>query len=146
MTKLKVTSKRHPKETRILSRISFKDKIVLKNKSFINANINDSEQLEKIIKALKILYEDHWKELNQINTSIKLSLNIRADTKKNTKVKNFETVLNNIDLINDFSISKFDKDFIYYKIIFNGTPDNFLETMKNNNFNFDTQNKIWILQ
>ena len=84
--------------------------------------------------------------MNQINTSIKLSLLVRVNTNKNSKIEKFEKTLKNIDLVNNFSISKFNKDFIYYKIIFNGTPKNFLKTMKDNNFNFNTQNKIWILK
>ena len=64
----------------------------------------------------------------------------------NLKISNFEKILNETDLIYDFYISKFDKDFIYYQIIFNGTPNNFLKSMNENNYNFDTQNKIWILK
>ena len=71
---------------------------------------------------------------------------MRVDTTKDLKIEKFEKTLENIDLINNFSISRFNKNFIYYKIIFNGTPDNFLKTMKDKNFNFDTQNKIWILR
>ena len=38
------------------------------------------------------------------------------------------------------------KEYIYYQIIFNGTPNNFLKMMAKSNFDFDTQNKIWILK
>ena len=38
-------------------------------------------------------------------------------------------VLNDMDLIYDFNIVKFNNEFIYYKIIFNGTPSNFLKSM-----------------
>ena len=51
-----------------------------------------------------------------------------------------------IDLIYDFFITKFDKDFTYYQIIFNGTPNIFLSTMNEKKYNFDTQNKIWHLK
>lgn len=134
------------KEVRILSRISIDDVTILKNQSFLNTNIYNRDQIKKIIDTLKIVYEDHWKQLNQINTSIKLSLNIRIDSKDNSKITNFEKTLNNIDLVNNFLISKFNKDFIFYEVTFNGTPTSFLKTMRNNNFNFDTQNKIWILK
>ena len=50
------------------------------------------------------------------------------------------------DLIYDFFISKFDKNFTYYQIIFNGTPNIFLQNMSDKNYNFDTQNKVWILK
>jgi len=133
-------------KVRVLSRISIKDKVVLKNQSFLDTDMDDINTVKKIIDTLKIIYEDYWKKLNQINTSIKLTLNVRVDTTKDLKIEKFENTLENIDLINNFSISRFNKNFIYYKIIFNGTPDNFLKTMKDNNFNFDTQNKIWILR
>ncbi len=133
-------------EVRILSRISINDEMILKNQSFTNININNQDHIKNIIKQLKIIYEDHWKQINQINTSIKLSLNVRINASNNSKILNFEKKLNKIDLIESFSISKFNKNFVFYKIIFNGTPGNFLKTMSNSNFNFDTQNKIWKLR
>ncbi len=133
-------------EIRILSRISISNKEILKNLSFIDLNIENEEDTEKIIKKLKVVYEDYWKNFNQINTSIKLVLNIMIDSSNTLKISNFEKILTETDLIYDYNISKFDKDFIYFQIIFNGTPSIFLKTMGKNNFNFDTQNKIWILK
>ena len=57
-----------------------------------------------------------------------------------------KNILSELDLIYDFYIIKFDKDYIYYQIIFNSTPNNFLKTMRDYNFDFDTQNKIWQLK
>ena len=54
--------------------------------------------------------------------------------------------MSEMDLIYDFFISKIDKDHVYYEIIYNGAPDKFLDTMQNYNYNFDTENKIWILK
>ncbi len=133
-------------QIRILSRISIKDNVVLKNQSFNNFDIESDEKVFKIIEELKNTYEDYWKNFNQINTSIKLSLNIKIDSSDNLKISNFEKVLNDMDLIYDFNIVKFNNEFIYYKIIFNGTPSNFLKSMNNKNFSINTQNKIWILQ
>ena len=92
------------------------------------------------------MYEDYWKNFNQINTSIKLPIHIKVNSADNLRVLNFEGILNETNLIYDFFILKFDKDFIYYQIVFNGTPDNFLKSMKEKNFNFDTRNKIWFLK
>ena len=133
-------------QVRVLSKIDISDNVILKNQSFINTNIDELDQVEKIIRSLKIVYEDYWKNFNQINTSIKLTLNVKLDTLDNFKISEFEKNLSKINLVYDFDISKFDKNFIYYKIIFNGTPNNFLKSMKNYNYNFDTQNKIWVLK
>ena len=134
------------KEVRILSRISIMDNLILKNQTYSNADITNIDQTKKIIDNLKLVYEDYWKSLNQINTSIRLPLNIRVSGKDNLKILYFEKNLKTVDLINDFAVSSFDKDYIYYQIIFNGTQINFLKLMNEKGFDFDTQNKVWILQ
>ena len=131
---------------RVLTKIDISDNVILKNESFNNTNVYDNEQVEKIIESLKVIYEDYWKNFNQVNTSIKLTLNIKIDTFNNSKISKFEKKLNKTDLVYDYNILKFDKDFVFYQIIFNGTPDNFLKNMGNYNYNFDTQNKIWVLK
>ena len=133
-------------DVRVLSRIKIKDDINIKNQSFKNIDLNDNIQSIKIINDLKIIYEDYWKNMNQINTSIKLPITIKASNLDNLKIANFEKILNKTDLIYNFSVSKFDRDFIYYQIIFNGTPNIFLKTMGENKFFFNTQNKIWSLK
>ena len=95
---------------------------------------------------LKISYEDFWKENNLINTSIKLPLLIKVDNKNFDLSSKFEETLDKIDLISNYSISKFDKNFIFFEVIFNGTTTNFINIMKDQNYNFDTQKKTWILK
>ena len=131
---------------RILSRISTKDNTILKNKTFLDVDISNEKQFSKIIKDLKIVYEDYWKSYNEINTSIKLLLNIRIENNNNMKSSNFEKTLSKTDMIYDFYISKFDKDYTYYEIIFNNSPSVFLKTMNELDYNFDTQNKVWTLK
>ena len=137
---------KNEKEIRILSRISISDNLILKNLTFSELNLNDPKQIDLMIKNLKVFYEDYWKDINQINTSIKLTLNIKINNSDNLKISNFEKILNNTDLIYNFYISKYDNKFVYYQIIFNGTPNSFLKSMKESNYQFDTQNKIWILK
>ena len=131
---------------KVLSKIYIKDKEIILNHSFKSLNFNNEKDLKYFIKELKIIYEDLWKEQNEINTSIKLPLIIRIDNQNlNTSLK-IENTFKNIDLIRYYSIKNFDKDYIYYEIIFNGTPQNFIKIMNDRNYNFDTQNKIWILK
>ena len=131
---------------RVLSRITYNNDVVIKNKSFPLQDLNDTEQINKLIKELKLVYEDHWKKINQINTSIKLLLNIKISNKNSEVLSDFEKNLNNLDLINYFFITKFDKDYTYYQVIFNGTPSTFLKMMEEKNYNFNTQNKIWSIR
>ena len=131
---------------RVLSKITYNNNVVIKNESFPLRNLNDKDQINELIKELKLVYEDHWKKINQINTSIKLLLNIKISNKNSEVLSNFEENLNNLDLINHFFITKFDKDYTYYQVIFNGTPSTFLKTMEDKDYNFNTQNKIWSIR
>jgi hypothetical protein len=134
------------KEIKVLSKINIKNKKVIKSNSFNNINLKDESELKKIIYELKIIYEDFWKEQNIINTSIKLPILIQLDAKNYDLSLKFEEILNEMDLVNNYSIISFNKDFIIYELIFNGTRKNFINIMQEQNFNFDTQNKVWILK
>jgi len=49
-------------------------------------------------------------------------------------------------LVNNFNIFKFDNKKNIYKIIFNGTRDQFLDVMEESNYFFEIKNKIWDLK
>ncbi len=133
-------------EIRILSKIILKDKVIIRNESFPKFNLNNEKKIETLIEKLKLSYEDVWKELNQINTSIKLTLTIKVDNQNSKKLLEFEKILSKLDLVNFYSIKKFDNENTFYEVIFNGTPINFINIMKDKNYVLDTQKKIWILK
>ena len=131
---------------KVLSKIYIEDKKVIKSNSFKNINYDDEENITILINKLKIIYEDFWKNHNLINTSIKLPLSIRVDNKDFILSSKFEKTLNEVDLVSNYFISKFNKDYIFYEVIFNGTTTKFINLMKDQNYNFDTQRKVWILK
>ena len=137
---------KNTKEIKVLSKIKIKNEKVIKSTSFDNINFQNLDEVDNLIDELKIIYEDFWKENNLINTSIKLPILIQIDNKDYDLSSKFEETLNKVDLISSFSINSFNKDLIFYELIFNGTPKNFINIMEEQNFNFDTQNKIWILK
>ena len=85
-------------------------------------------------------------KINEINTSIKLSIMIKIKNNDLVKSSKFEYDLEKIDLVSDYSIKKFNKDFIYYEILFNGTVKNFINIMNNKNYNLNTEKKIWMIE
>ncbi len=133
-------------EIRVLSKIDIQNNLTIKNQSFPDLDLNNDIEIQEMIKQLKIIYEDYWKNSNQINTSIRLPLNIKISNNDSLKIINFEKKMIETDLIYDFFVKKFDKNFTYYQIIFNGTPNVFLKTMSNNNYEFNTQNNVWLLE
>ena len=105
--------------------------------------MNNENDLNKILKILKNIYEDEWKKNNEINTSIKLPLTISIKSQDYKKITYLEETLANIDLISNFYILNFDNKFIQYKIIYNGTPKTFFNDMTNKNFNLVMENNVW---
>ena len=111
-----------------------------------NINFNRKDDVKKFIETIKITLEDYWKSQNEINTSVKLPLTISVKNSNNLKINQLEEKLSNIDLIYNFYIYKFNNKNNIYKIIFNGTPSKFLEVMNDNNYKFETTNKIWVMK
>ncbi|WP_440678459.1 DUF2066 domain-containing protein [Candidatus Pelagibacter sp. HIMB1611] len=133
-------------ELRVLNQIVFNNSQNLKNFKFKNINLENSEDLEKFIDQQKMVFEDYWKLKNIINTSIKLDLTISVDNSNIIKIDQFEATLSNIELVNKFNIFKFDNKKNIYKVIFNGTRDQFLDVMKDYDYFFEIKNKIWLLK
>ena len=117
--------------------------MVLDNKVLKNYN---SENFLDTIEKLKIIYEDYWKKENQINTSIKLPLTIAMNILDEKKINDFESFIKKFDLVSSYYVSKLDNNKIYYKIIFNGTPQAFIFGIQGSGFALDIKNKIWVLK
>ena len=128
---------------KVFNRINFDQKEDIKNIIFQNLDIDNFKEAEKLVENLKTFYENYWKSKNAINTSIKISLNVAINNRDNSKIFKFEETLDNIDLVYNYEIYKFNNKNNFYKIIFNGSPDYFLKAMKSKNYEFDIQNKIW---
>ncbi|WP_023648180.1 hypothetical protein [Candidatus Pelagibacter ubique] len=128
---------------KVLNKINFNQEEDLKNISFQNINIDNYKEADKLVESLKSIYENYWKSKNEINTSVKISLNISINNNNNSEISKFEEILDNADLVYNYYIYKFNSKDTFYKIIFNGSPDNFLKFMKSRNYEFNIQNKIW---
>ena len=133
-------------EVRILTKIYNDKNEIIKNNTFKNINIDNETDLNFLIENLKNLFEDTWKKLNEINTSIKVPITIKIKNDDLKRSNNFELFLNEIDMVSDYSVQKFDKEFIFYEVLFNGTVQNFINIMKNKKYNLNTQKKVWMVE
>ena len=131
------------KNIKILSKINFNKNLSISNEAFSNFEIESKFQGEQIIEKLKISYENEWKKINQINTSIKLSLTMLIESKNLNLIDQFEKKLFQSDLVYKYNIDAISNDNTIYKIMYNSTPDKFLSEFKNNGFEIDTSGKIW---
>ena len=131
---------------KVLNKINFNQEEDLKNIRFQNLNIDSYKEADKLVESLKSVYENYWKSKNEINTSVKISLTVSINNKNNSVISKFEEILSNADLIYDFYIYKFNNKDNFYKIIFNGSPDYFLKIMRDKNYQFDIQKRIWVMK
>jgi len=133
------------KSIKILSRISLNDNLNISNLKFDGIKKLNNKNSNIIVQNLKIYFENEWKKVNEINTSIKLPLTVSLDSKKIKLINRFEQELNLSDLVYDYNIESINSYNTIYKIIYNGSPDKFLSKFKNKKFNIDISNKVWII-
>ena len=74
------------------------------NKKLETINLFEEKDLNLILVNLKTTYENYWKNINQINTSIKLPLTISIDATQHKKIQTFENGLSELDLVSNFEI------------------------------------------
>lgn len=130
---------------KVLSKISLNGILKIKNIEFNNIDFESEKHIEDILIELKNTYENYWKEINKINTSIKLPITISVNSKSINKIQNLENILSKMDLVSSYNILKFDSNNIYFKIIYNGSPKKFLQEMSKNKVSVETQGRIWRL-
>ena len=133
-------------ELNILSKIQINNLSKIENQTFKEVNIEEDQSLNSILIELKNTYENYWKDLNKINTSIKLPLHVSVDSSEYKKILNLENVLDELDLVFSYEISQFDNEMIYYKIIYNGPPNKFLIDLKTKGIVIDTQKQNWKIE
>ena len=131
---------------KVFSKLNLENSEMYINKDLKNLNVKDLDEINKAILDLKDDYENKWKSLNKINTSIILPIRLSIDSNNFTLSNNLENYLNEVDLISNYKIENFNSKQITYKIIFNSTPDKFLKIMENAKFKIDTSKDIWKLQ
>ncbi len=128
---------------RVLSKLNLNNQLFLLNKVFKDVDLKNNESAKKIINDLKINYENQWKKLNQINTSIKLPIRLSINSKNIDLINKFEKKLAEFDLVSNYSIEKISSNNTVYNLMYNGTPDKFLKQFRLNGLSVDTSYKIW---
>ena len=130
----------------ILSKMNLNKSFKINNKKFQNINLLNEKDVLYVLQELKLNYEDYWKKINQINTSIKLPLTISVGAKQYDKISTVEDSLVKLDLVASYEIIKFDNQNIYIKIIYNGLPNKFIDEMKDENIIINIKESIWKIE
>ena len=134
---------KNKKELRVLSKFFFDEKLKIINHKYNNIDLNNKNALDNLILKTKNNLEDLWKSNNLINTSLKLPINLQLNPKDTLKVINLEKEMDKIDLIYDYYVTSISNENLFYKIIFNGSPRQFLKIMSEKNIIIDIENEVW---
>ena len=112
---------------------------------FKRFNLEDQDKVKELIRLIKIKYDDEWKKINLINTSIKLNIQLNVDSKNIILIEKIEKVLSQIELIEKYYISFFNNEITSYSILSNSTPDKLIKELEKFNFKISTENNTWVL-
>ncbi len=123
-----------------LMKINLNNKSIISNKKFV---WSETEPVENIIKDLKTEFETQWKKLNIINVSIKLPITLSVKSKDYKLIQKLDEKLYGLDLVSSYYIDTFSNEEIVYKIIYNSTPDKFINEFVNSSIKLNTNNSIW---
>ena len=134
---------KNKKELRILSKFFFDKKLKIINHIYDDIDLGDQNKLRDLIFKTKLNLEDLWKSNNLINTSLKLPINLQLNSKDTQKIVNLEREMDEIDLIYDYYITNISNKNLNFKIIFNGSPKQFLSIMNERNIKIDIENESW---
>ena len=128
---------------KIFSKIKINNNTKIHSYRVESIDISKLDNLNDLINEIKNIYEDNWKLNNQINRSVKLPINISIISDDYNKNMKFESFLKSNELIAEFFIKDFDNQKVNYKVIFNGSPKQFLKIINNNGININTSKQIW---
>ena len=134
---------KNKKEIRILSKFFFDENLKIINHKYKDINLKEKKNIETLILKTKSNLEDIWKINNLINTSLKLPINLQLDSNDTLKIINLEREMDKIDLIYDYYITNISSENLNYKIIFNGSPNQFLKIMNEKDIKINIENEIW---
>ncbi len=126
-----------------LMKINLNNELIISNNKF---EWNENQSIKKIIQDLKLELENHWKKLNIINISIKLPITLSINSKDSILIKKLEKKLYDLDLVSNFYIDSFSNQKLIYKIIYNSTPDKFINEFTNSDIKLNTTSSIWRIE
>ena len=134
------------KKLNFFSKIKFQEYKKNSNLIFYKVDIKDADSIVTMIKKVKVHLNDIWKDFNEINTSIKLSINLILNSNDADKISQFENTLVKIDDISSFSIKKFDLNKTFYEIIYNTDPNKLIKQFSIYGFEIVNDESRWVIQ
>ncbi len=126
-----------------LMKFNLNNELIISNKKF---DWYEDQSIESTINDLKIEFENQWKKLNIINISLKLPITLSVKSKNYKLIEKLEKKLHDLDLVSSFYIDIINNDKLIYKIIYNSTPDKFINEFSNESIKLNTTKSTWSIE
>ena len=119
------------------------------NKSIIyenNFSIDDENQINQLIKTIKLNIIDTWKKVNLINYSTPLSLEFSYKNIDLKKLYEVEELIKKIATIKNYSIKQFSLTKTIFKIEYFGSPKKLYKEFEYYNYSLKEDKGVWFLK
>ena len=103
-------------------RTNFNNNKIYKNISYKIENIKDEKKLNYILKDLKLIITDIWKEENLFNLSMPLSIKLKFKHQNLEHFRELRKTLRKISIIDNFILEEFNVNNSFFKIYYYGDP------------------------
>ena len=116
-----------------------------KNISYKNININDETSLKPILKEVKKILIETWKEANVINLLMPLSIKLKflhSDLSDFDKLKN---TFSEINIIDNFLLEEFNINYSFFEIYYYGNPKKLKNELNKYGYNLTNDQGYWEL-
>ena len=107
--------------------------------------LNKQEKVLDLIKIMKTKYDDEWKKINLINTSIKLNIKLNLSSQNIEFIEKIKKILSKIELIENYYITDFSNEVTTFSILSNSTPNKLINEFEKYNLNVITENNLWTI-
>ena len=125
-------------------KIKFNEKIIYKNIKHKIDNLNNEESIQDIIQNIKNVYiSDYWKSLNTIDFTSPLSVKLHLNNISLKELKNFENILDEIDIVNYYVVQEFSLNKVTIKINYFSTPDRLKSKLLEKNYLLNNDSGLW---
>ena len=127
-------------------------KAIIQGKN-ISKSLNFKKQKQDLVKFNEIIIKETKKEIislvkseNLIDIGTPSFLNVKMYLNKKTNFVELNSIIKNIDLIENVYVQEFNKDYMNLRIKYLGKLDKIIRQLKNKNINLELKNESWIIR
>ncbi len=133
------------KKLNVHLKTNFNSSKMSKNFFYKVNDIKNKEELNKIIKDLKMKITDIWKKENIINLSIPLFIRVKFDFKSLKELEKIKETLNMISIIDRYEQEELTINDSFFKIYYYGSPKRLQNELLKFDFNLRNDQIHWTI-